>query len=297
VAAGDRSSEPDNPYLQFVQGLAEYRQGRIEQAVPFLETAAAQLPNRPGPRLVLAMAQFQGGLAREARRTMGAAIRCYNWSEFVLEDQADCPKIWASHVLRREAEALLLPNLPGFLEGTWQPQDNDERLALLGVCQFQKLHAKAARLYVNAFANDPNLADALNSDCLSRIRAREAPADRLNIFNTSCRYLAARSAALAGCGDGADGGQPGDTERRMWRRHARDWLRADLATWEKMLEADTGVDRDLARQMLARWLTDPELTGLRDKTALNKLAPDEQAECRALWTQVNEVLNRRHAAK
>jgi hypothetical protein len=83
----------------------------------------------------------------------------------------------------------------------------------------------------------------------------------------------------------------------MWRRHARDWLRADLATWEKMLEADTGVDRDLARQMLARWLTDPELTGLRDKTALNKLAPDEQAECRALWNQVNEVLNRRHAAK
>jgi serine/threonine-protein kinase len=39
-------------------------------------------------------------------------------------------------VLRREAEALILPNLPACLRGDYQPQDNDERLALVGVCQF-----------------------------------------------------------------------------------------------------------------------------------------------------------------
>src|SRR5262249_22041313 len=48
VAAGEKPST--NPSLQFVQGLAEYRQGRHKQAVPFLHQAAAHLPNRAGPR-------------------------------------------------------------------------------------------------------------------------------------------------------------------------------------------------------------------------------------------------------
>ena len=43
---------------------------------------------------------------------------------------------WICHVLRREAEAMILPDLPAFLGGNYQPRDNDERLALLGVCQF-----------------------------------------------------------------------------------------------------------------------------------------------------------------
>jgi serine/threonine-protein kinase len=269
----------------------------MQEAIPFLEKSAAELPNRPAPRLVLAMAQFQAGLTTEARRTMAAAIRCYNWSEFVLEDQADCTKIWASHVLRREAEGVLLPNLPAFIQGTWQPQDNDERLALLGVCRFRGLYAKAARLYADAFADDPHLADEMNRDCLSRIRAREAPGDRANIFNTPCRYLAARCAALAGQGQGADGESLDDAERRKWRRQARDWLFADLPTWETMLAGDSGVDRDFARQILSRWQTDPELAGLRDQTELNELETAEREECRALWNRVNEVLNRRHAGK
>jgi hypothetical protein len=34
-------------------------------------------------------------------------------------------------VLRREAEALILPNVQAFLKGSYQPQDNDERVVLL----------------------------------------------------------------------------------------------------------------------------------------------------------------------
>jgi hypothetical protein len=82
-----------------------------------------------------------------------------NWSAA----HADSRDFWIRHILRREAEALILPNLPAFLEGKYQPQDNDERRALLGVCQFQGLHAAAARLYADTFAASPPLADDLGA--------------------------------------------------------------------------------------------------------------------------------------
>ena len=105
--------------------------------MPLLQESAALLPNRAGPRLALAMAQFQSGCPAEARKTLAAAVRAYNW----MESQADHPTAWVSHVLRREAEALILPNLPAFLRGEYQPQDNDERLALVGTCQSQGRYA------------------------------------------------------------------------------------------------------------------------------------------------------------
>jgi hypothetical protein len=40
------------------------------------------------------------------------------------------------HSLRCEVERMILPGLPAFMDTQYQPQDNDERLALLGVCQF-----------------------------------------------------------------------------------------------------------------------------------------------------------------
>ncbi len=113
VATGPKFPDPSNPFLQFIKGLAEYRQGRPRQAVPSLEESAALLPNRAGPRLALAMAQFQSGSKAEAKKTLAAAVLAYNW----MESQADHPTAWVSHVLRREAEALILPDLPAFLRG------------------------------------------------------------------------------------------------------------------------------------------------------------------------------------
>ena len=48
-------------------------------------------------------------------------------------------EIWIYHVLRREAEAMLFPNLPAFLEGTYQPADQCERLAFVGAAEFNSL--------------------------------------------------------------------------------------------------------------------------------------------------------------
>jgi len=48
-------------------------------------------------------------------------------------------------------------------------------------------------------------------------------------LNGSRRYVAASSAALAGCGQGADELRgTKEAERAAWRKQAREWLAADL---------------------------------------------------------------------
>jgi serine/threonine-protein kinase len=288
VAAGPKFPEPDHAYLQFVKGLAEHRQGRSAQAVPLLREAAALLPNRAGPRLALALAQFQSGSPTEARKTLAAAVGAYNW----MQSQADHTTAWVSHVLRREAEAMILPDLPAFLRGEHQPQDNAERLALVGVCQFQGRYHAVARLYAEAFAADPGLADNLTTECRYRSLREEPFYERVESINTEGRYLAARCAALAGCGRGKDAAKLSDAERARWRKQAREWLRADLALWARTLESGYELDRDLAKRMLTHWQAEPDLAGLREQNALDELPTEERKECHALWDEVGVVLRR-----
>jgi tetratricopeptide (TPR) repeat protein len=292
VAAGERSSEPGNAYLRFLKGLAVYRDGRPEEAIPLLQEAAEKLPNRASPRLALAMAQFQSGRAIEARKTLAAAVRAYDWDEPRGASKEDQPTVWVCHVLRREAEAMILKNLPAFLQGNYQPRDNDERVALLGICQCRGLTGAAARLYADAFAADPHLADELTAECLRRTRAPERPADPIEAFNAACRYLAARCAASAGCGFGKDGDKLSPTECTRWRKQARAWLRADLAMWAVKLDSDLPWQRSLAKRMLTNWQADPDLAGLREPHALDDLSPDEREDCLALWHDVRALVKR-----
>src|SRR5262249_46005919 len=151
------------------------------------------------PRLVLAMAQHRLGEKEEVRTTLAAAISKVDWRMSRVRGHDE----WLWHVLRREAEAMIFPNTAAFLDGDYEPRDNTERLALLGVCSFQNRTLASARLYADAFKADATLADDL----------------RLNH-----RFRAARSAALAGCGQGADAACLEETERKRWRDQAREWL-------------------------------------------------------------------------
>jgi serine/threonine-protein kinase len=289
VAVGPKFPDPDNAFIQLVKGLAEYRQGRPEQAVPLLQESATLLFGRASPRLALALAQFQSGATKEARKTLAAAVRAYNW----MEPQASHPTAWVSHVLRREAEGLILPNLAAFLRGEHQPQDNDERLALLGTCQSQGFYVAAARLYADAFAADPDLADQLTTECRYRASRSQDPFDdRVETLDTEGRYLAARCAALAGCGRGKDGARLSAAERSRWRKQARAWLRDDLAAWARALDSGFPEDRDLAKKMLTHWQVEPDLAGLREPDALDGLSAEERKECSALWDEVRMVLKR-----
>jgi serine/threonine-protein kinase len=282
VDIGPKPSDPRYAFVQFLKGVSEYRQGRPREAIPWLREAAVKLPNRAGPRLVLAMAQFQSGAATEARANLATAVAAYNWTM----SQADHPTVWVSHAFRREAEAMMLPNLPAFLRGEYQPRDNEERLGMLGACESQGRYASAARLYAEAFAADPRLADELTAECASRAAPEKQSGDRVEALNSEARFLAARCAALAGCGLGDDAAKLGDAERQDFRKQARGWMRADLAAWRKMLDGDAPAARNLAREMLTLWQADPDLAQLGDSNALTNLSTEEREE----WTcLINEV--------
>ena len=190
-----------HPYFQFVYGLAEYRQGQFDRAISTMRGDASSVLG-PAPRLVLAMALHQSGREAEARETLAAAVLAHDWraNQVHVSDQNG----WIYHVLRREAENLILTTLPAFLDGKYQPRDNDERLALLGICQFRKRTRAMARLYADAFAANQPLADDLGA---------------------GHRYNAARAAALADCGHGEDAKDLEGGERKRWRDQARQWLR------------------------------------------------------------------------
>ncbi len=247
----------------FGQALADYRQGRFERAITLLR-AQPFYSNGPAPGLVLAMALHRNGQGAEARKALAEAVLSCDWRATQARDQ----DAWLYHVLRREAEGLILPNLPAFLAGEYQPRENDERLALLGVCQFTNRTLALARLYADAFAADPRLA--------------EGP-------GTGHRYGAARAAALAGCGRGADVAGLGEEERRRWRQQARRWLREDLAAREQSLGGAAGR---LRAAQLARWRADPDLAGLREPAELAKFPADERTDCFALWAEVGAQLGR-----
>src|SRR5262249_32610993 len=120
---------------------------------------------------------------------------------------------------------------------------------------------------------------------------------RLEELNTGCRYPAARCAALAGCGLGEDGARLSEAERTRWRKQARAWLRADLAVWAKTLDGGSRSARVLVRTLFEHWQVDPELAGLREASATDRLSADERKECVALWQEVGNLLRRAQEGK
>jgi serine/threonine-protein kinase len=257
-------------HFLLAQGLAKCRQGRFDQATTAMRGEVAD-DLGPASRLVLAMALHQSGQAAEGREALKAAVLGHDWRKDELHDQNN----WVFHVLRREAEGMMLPNLPAFLDGQYQPQDNDERLTLLGVCQATNRSLALARLYADIFRADPRLADNLSA---------------------GHRYNAARAAAQAGCGVSKDSSGLGEPERQRWREQAREWLRADLASWGKLLDGGpTKKTRDQVQRVVLRWRCDPALSGLRESTELEKFSADERKDSLALWHEVGVVLARTRA--
>jgi tetratricopeptide (TPR) repeat protein len=185
-----------------------------------------------------------------------------------------------------------LPNLPAFLRDEYEPHDNEERLALLGICQAESRYTLAARLYAAAFKADPDLAEKLTTECRYRSTEEEPFYERVESINTDALYLAARCATLAGCGLGRDGAGLSQAERARWRQHARAWLKADLALWTKTLKSGTVKDLALARRMLTHWQAEPDLAGIRDLKALDKASAEERNECFRMWDEVALVLRK-----
>jgi serine/threonine-protein kinase len=115
-AAADADPKHDwaRPYFQFAKGLADYRLGRFDEAIAVMSREAKDT-NYIGPSapLVTAMALYQRGNTDEARTALTAAAESYDWSPA----KADRRDVWIPHILRREAETMILMNQPAFQEG------------------------------------------------------------------------------------------------------------------------------------------------------------------------------------
>jgi tetratricopeptide (TPR) repeat protein len=173
----------------------------------------------------------------------------------------------------REVEQLVVldAKLAKILEGAAQPADAAERIGLAKLCQwYKKLNAAAARFYAEAFAQDPKLIDDLG---------------------TSHRYNAACAAALAGCGEGDDAAKLDSDERARLRRQAMDWLRADLAAWRRVLEADADKARATVQQTLRHWQQDTDFAGVSGH-GLAKLPETEWQAWQQLWADVEQTLRK-----
>jgi tetratricopeptide (TPR) repeat protein len=251
------------PWFQLAAGLAEYRRGNYQEAIRLLREAIPRVGITP--RLVLAMALYKGGQREEGCRTFTAVTLDYDWAEA----KADELDVWIRHVLRREAERLIMPELPAFLAGTQKPRDNAEWAALSASCWARGLFVTMARRYAEGFAADPKLADNL-------------PAVH--------RYNAACLAALAGCGQGEEAAKLEPKEGGRWRKQARDWLRADLTAHANRLENGKPEDRGRTQRQLEHWLRDADLAGIRDADAISSFDAEEKKACRKLWDDVNALL-------
>jgi tetratricopeptide (TPR) repeat protein len=172
--------------------------------------------------------------------------------------------------------ATLAPRLPAILKGTDKPANAVEQLEFARLCLLTKHYAAAARLSCDAFARDPKLAG-------------DVP--------TGQRYAAACAAALAGCGHGKDEDPLDEKQRALWRRQALDWLRQDLTWWGRLLDRGGVQSKDRVQQAVRGWLTDDDLAGLREPSALEALPADERKECLALWQEVAGLLGRAQTSR
>jgi serine/threonine-protein kinase len=266
AVARNSNEQSAEPYFEFTRGLAKYRQGDFDGAIVAMRKNAASVLGQ-ARMLVVAMALYKKGQSDDARRTLASAVVSYDWSATQVRDVHGC----ILHVLRREAESMILPNLTAFLDGKYQPETNDEQLAFLGVCRFTNRTRAMARLYADAFAAVPSLADDVGA---------------------AHRYNAARAAAQTGAGQGADATGLGEEERARRRQQARQWPRAELAAQIRALDADPAAARLSVRRALMRWRREPDLTWLRDSKELDKLPSGERKECLTLWGDVVALLTR-----
>ncbi len=172
---------------------------------------------------------------------------------------------------RCERLLALAGRLPALLQGKDRPADAAESLHFAELCRIKRQFAAAAGLFADALAKSPPWPDDLHA---------------------SFRYNAPSAAILAGSGRGENGFKLSEAEQARWRKQAREWLQADLAAWARNLDHGPPADRLSVIRILTHWRADPDMAGLRDPDALDKMPMTESQECRKLSSDLDTLLTR-----
>jgi eukaryotic-like serine/threonine-protein kinase len=169
----------------------------------------------------------------------------------------------------RDEAISLAKRWPDVLKGTDRPRDTAERLAFAQMAYDCKLLVTATRFWAEAFAADPKL-------------GADRDAQRL--------YHASHAAILAAFGKSKDEPPPDDPAKMRLRAQALVWLKADLASWAKVLESGSARDRVGLSNAMQRWKSETDLAGVRAPDALRQLPGREQSRWRTLWAGVETLL-------
>jgi tetratricopeptide (TPR) repeat protein len=252
---------PEDAGVHYNFAIAYEHRGLLDEAAHELETAVRLRSDFPQFYFEL------GSVLRAQGRCTESLAAFRRWQE-VGSRQPGWRQPSAAWVRETERLAALDDRLGLVLAGEAEPRDATERLALAKFChEYKRIYATAARLCAEAFAAEPH-------------RARD--------LRNSHRSNAARVAALAGCGKGADAAALAEAERARLRRQALDWLRADLADWSR-LPTNIPAQVNATRQRLQRWLLESDFDGVRGP-ALKKLPAAEQEAWRRLWADIERTL-------
>lgn len=248
--------DPTNAQVHSNLGILLVELDRQEEALAEFRRAVALDPNDSRFHNQLA------GIFQEEGQLDEAAAEYLKALE--LGDTQVSPRLQACGRLRA-----LQPRLAGLIAGQDQPADNTERLAFaeLYLQRRQSRFALAARLYSEAFRDDPRLAD-----------------DKRSIH----RFHAAAAAAAAGCGQ--DAAQLDEPEKTRLRSQALEWLQDELDFWTRLAQSDRPEIRAAAGRTLRMWLRDARFVGVRDPAALAQRPKVERQAWRKLWDEVEALL-------
>jgi tetratricopeptide (TPR) repeat protein/tRNA A-37 threonylcarbamoyl transferase component Bud32 len=256
--------DPKLPQAHYNLGNALYAKKQVDAAIEEYQKAIDLDPKDAMAHGALGQALLAHGRFAEAREATGRCLQ-------LLPEGHPLRKLVTQQLQQCERLLALEEKLPAILEGKAKPEDA-ERLALAQLCQMHKKHyAAAARFYAEAFEDKPDLAKNLRN---------------------ALRYNAACAAALAGCGQGKDADKLEEKERARLRQQALDWLKADLALWEKVADNNNPKARDAVQQKMKHWQGDADLVGVREKDALEKLPEAERDDWRKFWDDVASVLKK-----
>jgi len=240
-------------YYQFLNGFAEYRTGQSHLGSAIAPMTGLRAMG-PCPKLIVAMAQKENGNDDEARRALTEAIVNFDWRPA----KADERDLWINHILRREAESKVLPDFAALMDGSRQPRDTAERIALAASCQFQKQDRRCAELFRDALAAEPDL---------------------MTRRNVNPGFAAACAASAASLSGSDSSGQ--------FRTLAIRWL-TDQLTVQMKHDRPRGTDaRAWIRREFIGWRQDPGLASLRDTRGLS---PTELETCLTFWRMLDKTI-------
>jgi len=163
--------------------------------------------------------------------------------------------------------------LAAVLSGQRKPSDADERIELAQTCSArQRRFAAATQFYQEAFEETSNGADEEDRNRMPHLVHVEA----------------ARAAALAGTGQGAEADSHDPDQRAAFRRQALRWLRAELDDMVSRLlrRPVSAASREECAAVLRGWEYDPAFALIREDAMLQHLPSEEQRELREFWTKV-----------